>query len=173
MTIDHKAKLAELKRQQKAEEKAIADEERETRRLIAAAGPARVTAVTDLYALLDVAPEPVLTRTRTKKDGTIQTYTQPRDRDESIRTGRLVELVHAVVEELNRCSPDVLSRLKADDAAAVESRGETRTAAATKSDEQYDQPDGTHYAYSGDGEDETNDDLGDMQPSWGSEAVAS
>ncbi|WP_432789360.1 hypothetical protein QYM46_13615 [Brevibacterium sp. K11IcPPYGO002] len=104
------AEIEQLQRQLEAAQKVKADEEKKEKARIAQAkkhaGENHTRAVLELYDLLDVQPEAKVTRT-------------VRDRDEAVRTQRLLDMVAEIV---GAADPALLNRLKREDQSGVEAR---------------------------------------------------
>ncbi|WP_127097464.1 hypothetical protein [Brachybacterium saurashtrense] len=104
------AEIEQLQRQLEAAQKAKADEEKKEKARIAQAkkhaGESHTRVALELYDLLDVQPEAKVTRT-------------VRDRDETVRTQRLLDMVTEIV---GAADPALLDRLKHDDRSGVDAR---------------------------------------------------
>lgn len=104
------AEIEQLQRQLEEAQKAKADEEKKEKARIAQAkkhaGESHTRAVLELYDLLEIDPEARVTRT-------------VRDRDETVRTQRLLDMVADIV---GAADPALLERLKREDRSGVEDR---------------------------------------------------
>lgn len=121
------AEIEQLQRQLEAAQKAKADEEKKEKARIAQAkkhaGESHTRVALELYDLLDVQPEAKVTRT-------------VRDRDETVRTQRLLDMVTEIV---GAADPALLDRLKHDDRSGVDARApkprKSSTAAPSPTDD--------------------------------------
>lgn len=109
-------KILELRRQlEEVEAEARAEEKAEQKRIDQAkryAGNAHTRTMLALYDLLGIEPEYPATRRRKDKDGNEVVREVTVDRDETVRSGRSLTYIEAIVDSANQ---DLLDRLARED----------------------------------------------------------